>query len=162
VLHIAYISLGSNVGDRLGNVQDAIARMGELGEVVRVSSWYETEPVEFTEQPWFLNGVVDLRTELAARALMQELLKIERAMGRERNRPKGPRNIDLDLLLIDNDIVNTPDLTVPHPSMHERRFVLAPLAEIAPNAKHPILHATALQLLESLPAGDEVRRVEEP
>jgi 2-amino-4-hydroxy-6-hydroxymethyldihydropteridine diphosphokinase len=89
-------------------------------------------------------------------------LKIERAMGRERNRPKGPRNIDLDLLLFDNDIVNTSDLTLPHPSMHERRFVLAPLAEIAPNVMHPILQMTALQLLESLPAGAEVRRVEEP
>jgi len=162
VLHTAYISLGSNVGDRLGNLQDAIARMGELGDVSRVSSWYETEPVEFTEQPWFLNGVAELRTEMTASALMQGLLKIERAMGRERNRPKGPRNIDLDLLLFDNDIVNTSELTLPHPSMHERRFVLAPLAEIAPNAIHPILQETALQLLESLPMGSEVRRVDKP
>jgi len=135
--------------------------MRELGEVTRESSLYETEPVGFTEQPWFLNGAVELRTELAAAALMRELLGIERAMGRESNRPKGPRNIDLDLLLFDNQIVNATELTVPHPEMHERRFVLAPLAEIAPDAIHPILRKTALELLEALPAAGEVRRIDQ-
>jgi 2-amino-4-hydroxy-6-hydroxymethyldihydropteridine diphosphokinase len=160
--HTAYISLGSNIGDRIANLRDATARLHEAGVVTRTSSWYETEPVEMTEQPWFLNGVVELQTQLAPRALMGTMLKIERAMGRERTQPKGPRIIDLDLLLYDNETVNTPELTVPHPAMHERRFVLTPLVEIAPGAFHPILRKSAFQLLQSLSVGPEVRHYDPP
>lgn len=159
--HIAYVALGSNLGDRIGNLRDAIARLGEYGHVSRVSSWYETEPIGVTDQPWFLNAVVELRTQLEPTALMQALLDIEQAMGRKRVQLKGPRNIDLDLLLYDAETVNSNVLTLPHPAMHERRFVLAPLAEVAPDIVHPVLRKTAFQLLESLSSADEVRRFQE-
>jgi 2-amino-4-hydroxy-6-hydroxymethyldihydropteridine diphosphokinase len=162
VTHRAYISLGSNLGDRVLHLREAIRRLGAVGEVTRVSSFYETEPVEVAEQPWFVNAVVELRTEIAPAALLRALLELERAMGRERKIPKGPRTIDLDLLLYDNDSVNTPELTLPHPALHERRFVLEPLVEIAPGALHPTLQKTAWQLLETLPSGAEVRRMQPP
>jgi 2-amino-4-hydroxy-6-hydroxymethyldihydropteridine diphosphokinase len=157
-MHTAFLSLGSNVGDRLAQLREACERLQDAGEVVRISSYYETEPMEFTAQPWFLNCVVELRTESTPVELMRILLKIERAMGRERNQAKGPRNIDLDLLLYDDETVTTPELTLPHPAMHARRFVLVPLAEIAPGATHPILQKSARQLLASLPEGGEVHR----
>jgi 2-amino-4-hydroxy-6-hydroxymethyldihydropteridine diphosphokinase len=157
--HTAYIALGSNLGDRIANLREAIRRLGELGEVTRVSSWYETEPVEVTEQPWFVNAAVELRTKMAPMEVLRGLLEIESAMGRERIQAKGPRNIDLDLLLLDNEMVNTSELTLPHPALHLRRFVLAPLAEIAPDAMHPTLRKPALTLLEMLPKGATVRRI---
>ncbi len=159
--HRAYLSLGSNLGDRVANLREAISRLREAGTVARVSSLYETEPVEMKEQPWFVNCVVELRTTLPPLVLMRTLLDVEKAMGRERTQPKGPRKIDLDLLLYDDETVNTEELTLPHPAMHERRFVLVPLAEIAPLAIHPESRKTAWQLLEMLPAGDEVRRLDE-
>lgn len=154
--HIAYIALGSNLGDRVGNLRDAIARLTDYGQVSRISSWYETEPIGVTDQPWFVNAVVVLLTEVEPVALMKALLEIEQAMGRKRVLPKGPRNIDLDLLLYDNETVNSEVLTLPHPAMHERRFVLAPLAEISPGVMHPLLRKTAFQLLETLSSPDEV------
>lgn len=159
--HIAYVALGSNLGDRHANLRDAIARLRQYGAVARISSWYETEPIGVTEQPWFVNAVVELRTEFEPIALMQALLAIEHAMGRKRLQPKGPRNIDLDLLLYDDKTVNAEVLTLPHPAMHERRFVLAPLAEIAPGVVHPVLRKTALQLLQMLSSPDEVHLLPE-
>src|SRR5262245_37350395 len=137
--HTAYLSLGSNIGDRVANLHDAIRRLGDFaGEVMQVSSFYETEPVEFTEQPWFVNAVVELQTELAPRALLESVLAVERAMGRERTVPKGPRNIDIDILLFDDIVADEPGLRIPHPALPARRFVLEPLVEIAPDARHPV------------------------
>jgi len=148
---IAYLSLGANLGERERALLEAVRRLGELGEVRKVSSFYETEPVEFTAQPWFLNCVVELETAKSAEELLAGLLAIERMMGRIRMQPKGPRTIDIDLLLCGDQRLDTPGVTVPHPAMHERRFVLAPLAEIAPDALHPVFMRSARDLLAALP-----------
>ena len=155
---IAYLSLGSNVGDRAVQLHDAIARLAAAGRVAAISSFYETEPVEFTDQPWFLNCAVALETRMPPPELMKTLLAIEQAMGRRRTQKKGPRTIDIDILLYGNEIVDSPDLTIPHPAMQERRFVLQPLAEIAPEARHPALKKTVGELLAELPSGQAVRK----
>jgi 2-amino-4-hydroxy-6-hydroxymethyldihydropteridine diphosphokinase len=157
---IVYLSLGSNVGDRAANLRDAITRMGELGEVVAVSSFYETEPVEFTAQPWFLNCAVKVDTEKMPKQLLAAILDIEQQMGRRRRREqkKGPRTIDIDILLFGNSVIETKGLTVPHPAMHERRFVLEPLAEVAGEVRHPVFKKTIRELRDALPAGQAVRR----
>ena len=156
---LAYLSLGSNVGDRAGNLRGAIARLAEVGCVRAVSSFYETEPVEFTAQPWFLNCAVALETARMPKQLLHALLQLELEMGRRRTQDKGPRTIDLDILLFGNAIVNTPGLTIPHPALPERRFVLEPLAEIAPQAIHPILKKTIRELRDTLLPGPIVRKV---
>lgn len=124
------------------------------------SSTYETEPVELERQPWFLNCVVGLDTALSPSALLQGLLKIEREMGRVRWQEKGPRTIDIDILLYGNVVVNEAGLKIPHPAMTRRRFVLEPLAEIAGEATHPVLNKGVQELLAALPAGQVVRRVQ--
>lgn len=154
----AYLSLGSNVGDRTANLNTAISRLGGLGKVVAVSSFYETEPVELTAQPWFLNCALQLDTEKTPRQLLEGILAIEQEMGRRREQKKGPRNIDIDILLFGGATIETPGLTIPHPAMHERRFVLEPLAEIAPEARHPVLKKTVRELRDALPPGQTVRR----
>src|SRR5579862_794370 len=154
----AYLSLGSNLGSREAQLRTAIKHLKSLGLVV-VSSFYETEPVEVTDQPWFLNCAIALQTTKGPSELMSELLNLERTMGRLRTHPKGPRTIDIDLLLFDDLIIDTPELTVPHPAMQERRFVLEPLAEIAPDARHPMLKKTVRELLRDLPEGQIVRKV---
>ena len=155
---IAYLSLGSNLGDREANLREAIRRLGELGTVTKVSSFYETEPVEFTEQPWFVNCAVELDINLSARELLSEMLAIEHAMGRERIQPKGPRLIDLDILLYGDAEFHEHGMTIPHPAMHQRRFVLEPLAEIAPEAWHPVRHKTVSHMLAELPEESIVRK----
>jgi len=157
---LAYLSLGSNIGDREQFLRQAIARLEILGRVTSVSSFYETEPVEFTEQAWFLNCVVALEVELAPAELMSQLLGIERELGRRRLQKKGPRTIDIDILLFGEHVLRARDLTIPHPAMHQRRFVLEPLAEIAPETMHPLLKKMARELLEELPPGQSVRRIE--
>jgi 2-amino-4-hydroxy-6-hydroxymethyldihydropteridine diphosphokinase len=160
VLHTVYLSLGSNLGDREANLREAIARLGELGAVKKTSSFYETEPVEFTEQPWFINCAVELETTLTPRELLKDMLAIEQAMGRERVQPKGPRLIDLDILLFDDKVTHEPGLTIPHPAMHERRFVLEPLAEIAPEVRHPRSKKKIFEMFSELPKGSaQVRRI---
>ena len=148
--NVAYLSLGSNLGDREANLRDAIARLGPLGTVTAVSSFYETEPVDFLDQPWFLNCVALLETDLLPKTLLQRLLEIERSLGRERLQPKGPRLIDIDILLCGDKIIHEPGLTIPHPALHQRRFVLEPLAQIAPGVVHPILKKSAQELLTGL------------
>lgn len=125
---------------------------------MRQSSLYETEPVDFLDQDWFLNSVAEIETELGAEELMRLLLAVERSMGRERRIPKGPRSIDIDVLLYGDDIVRSPELKIPHPRMTERRFVLAPLAEIAPDVRHPVFQKTIAELLALTPDQSEVRR----
>jgi 2-amino-4-hydroxy-6-hydroxymethyldihydropteridine diphosphokinase len=155
---IAYLSLGSNVGDRAGQLHDAIARLVAAGRVVATSSFYETEPVEFTDQPWFLNCAVALETRISPPELMKTVLGIEQEMGRRRTQKKGPRTIDIDILLYGDEVVDSPEVKIPHPAMQDRRFVLQPLAEIAPEARHPALKKTMGELLAELPGGQAVRK----
>lgn len=156
-----YLSLGSNVGDRAANLHTAMKRLRELGDVAVVSALYEAEPVELEQQPWFLNCAVALDTALSPAALLQSLLTIEREMGRVRWKEKGPRTIDMDILLFSDYVLDEPGLKVPHPAMARRRFVLEPLAEIAGAAIHPVLNKAVSELLLGLPSGQVVRRVQE-
>jgi 2-amino-4-hydroxy-6-hydroxymethyldihydropteridine diphosphokinase len=158
--HLVYLSLGSNIGDRESHLRDAIARLENQGRIQSIASFYETEPVEFTDQARFLNCALALETEEAPEQLMESVLHIEQEMGRERQQNKGPRTIDIDILLFSDTIIDSPKLTIPHPAMHERRFVLQPLAEIAPEVRHPVLKKTIRELLGALPAGQAVEKVQ--
>ena len=156
---IVYLSLGSNLGDRAENLRTAIARLAGLGEVVTVSSFYETEPVELTAQPWFLNCALKLDTEKMPRQMIAWILALEKGMGRQRKQKNGPRTIDIDIVFFGGSIVKLPSLTVPHPKMHERRFVLEPLTEIAAEARHPVFKRTVKELRDALPPGQAVRKI---
>jgi 2-amino-4-hydroxy-6-hydroxymethyldihydropteridine diphosphokinase len=158
-MKIIYLSLGSNVGDREANLRAAIGALEGAGVRVRqVSSLYETEPVDFLEQPWFLNCVVEGETRLKALELLRALREIEARMGSNKLIAKGPRLIDMDILLYGEETIDTPELQVPHPRMTKRRFVLAPLAEIAPELQHPSWSKTARDLLALTQDRSAVRR----
>ena len=155
----AYIALGSNLGDRADTLSSSVSHMSNLGRVMVQSSLYETEPVGYHHQPAFLNAVVALETQLEPLPLLRGLLAIERELGRDRSRGplKGPRTLDLDLLLVGDWIVADEGLTLPHPELDQRRFVLAPLAEIAPEFRHPEGMQTMAELLALLPDEGENR-----
>jgi 2-amino-4-hydroxy-6-hydroxymethyldihydropteridine diphosphokinase len=153
----AYLSLGSNLGDRELNLRRAIELLeSEELRITRRSSVYETEPRDLRNQPWFLNAVVEVETSLFPLQLLHRVLKIEKEMGRRRKVSKGPRNIDIDILLFGSFVIFTSQLSVPHPRIEERRFVLEPLAELAPDLRHPVHRKTMRELLAAT-AGQIVR-----
>lgn len=155
-----YLSLGSNIGDREGNLRAAIVALADAKvRVKRASSLYETEPVDFREQPWFLNCVVQGETELPALDLLRALRGIETRLGSKKLVPKGPRLVDIDILLYGDETIDTPELQVPHSRMLQRRFVLVPLAEIAPRLKHPAWTKTVAELAVETADRSEVRKL---
>lgn len=160
----AYIGFGSNISDRLDYITQALQLLLETDNVslIQISSLYETEPVGYEEQDWFLNGVVAIETDLPVHGLLTLLKETEREVGRQHRIRWGPREVDLDLLIYDQCRINTPDLIVPHPEMHQRSFVLVPFAEIAPGALHPILQQNIQTLLTNLNDEKAVKLVAPP
>jgi len=155
-----YLSLGANLGDRDANLQAAITALPEAGvKVRRISSVYETEPVDYIDQPWFLNCVVEGETELEALPLLGRLREIETRMGSKKEFAKGPRLLDIDILLYGGETIDTPDLHVPHPRMLQRKFVLMPLAEIAPELKHPSWISNVKELLRVAPDKSQIKKL---
>jgi 2-amino-4-hydroxy-6-hydroxymethyldihydropteridine diphosphokinase len=157
-LKLVYIALGSNLGDRAENLRQAREQITAPDlRVLRASSIYETAPRDVTDQPWFLNQVIECETELFPRQLLERLQKIERAIGRKRRIAKGPREIDLDILLFGDAVMKAPELEVPHPRLPERRFVLEPLAELVPEKRHPGTRRTMREMLAGV-ANQVVRK----
>ena len=154
-----YLSLGSNRGDRMANLQRAMEELGKAGvRVQRVSSFYKTEPVDFGPQAWFLNCAVEAFTDLMPRQLLRAVKSVEWTLGRRPGVSKGPRTIDIDILLYENVVVRTVDLTIPHERMSERRFVLIPLRELASAVRHPVSKRTVSEILEETPDRSQVVR----
>src|SRR5579871_2514935 len=149
----AYLGLGSNMGKREQNVESALAKLAAPDlQIKRVSSVYESEPVGFTAQRWFLNLAAEIETELFPMQLLSRIGRVERALGRVRTVKNGPRTLDIDILLYGKAVVRSAQLEIPHPRMAERRFVLAPLAELAPELRHPVTHQSIRAMLEAAPA----------
>ena len=155
-----YLGLGSNVGDREQMLQAAVTALHRRDlRIGRLSSVYETEPMEVRGQPWFLNLVAEAQTDLFPRQLLARVNRIEQSLGRRRLTPKGPRTIDIDILLYGNFVVRTGALTIPHQRLAERRFVLAPLAELAPDLRHPVSRRTVREMLGAV-SGQVARKVD--
>jgi len=151
-LKTTYLSLGSNIGDRDANLRAAIERLAAPGlRVLRVSPVYETEPVDYTDQRWFLNLVIEAETSLFPLQLLARTQKVERVLGRVRTVPKGPRTIDIDILLYGTAVMRGGKLEIPHPRMAGRRFVLVPLHDLAPGLRHPVSRTTVAELLRAAP-----------
>ena len=146
--HVVYLALGANLGDRLANLKQAIAALTPQMEVKAKSQVYETPPWGFEDQPKFLNQVIKAKTYLDPEPLLKHLKRLEVALGRKESFPNGPRLIDMDILFYDDLVVNKPSLVIPHPRLHERGFVLLPLAEIAPNLVHPIIQKSVREMAE--------------
>lgn len=143
-----YLSLGSNVGERGLNIDHALSRLADAGvRITRLSSLYRTEPVDAPPQQWFINCAVEAETALMPKQLLRVIREIEHELGRKRTVARGPRTIDIDILLYGGSLISTGELEIPHPRMAERRFVLVPLAEIAPAVRHPVFHRSAEELL---------------
>ena len=156
IVMTVYIALGSNLGDKKKNLQEALRLLQKKGiQVVAVSDFITTQPYGVTDQPAFLNAAAEIKTEKSPVGLLHILLQTEQEMGRRRIRRWGERNIDLDLLLYEDRIIDLPELKVPHPDMQNRDFVLRPLAQVAPEAVHPVLHKTIRELWEELAAGSK-------
>ena len=156
---VTYLGLGSNVGDRESQIRHALTALRRDGvHVRRTASLYLTEPRDLLDQPWFVNTVAEADTALEPHALLQTCLSIEREAGRVRTILKGPRPIDIDILLYESEVIDTPQLVVPHPRYTERRFVLVPLAELQPDLKDPVRNLTLRQLLEICPDSGRVDR----
>lgn len=156
-----YLSLGSNIGDREANLRAGIAALAGAGvRMTCLSGFYETEPVDYLEQAWFVNCVVEGMTEMAPVELLRKLREIEMRLGSKKVVAKGPRKLDMDILLYGAEVIDTAELQLPHPRMHLRRFVLAPLVEIAAGVVHPKLGMTAAQLLERTEDQSQVRRMD--
>ena len=152
-----YLSLGSNLGDPVAHLKRALAELSEAGiRVVRVSPFYRTEPVDYRPQPWFVNGVAEIQTELLPLRLLSALQKIELKLGRRRTFLKGPRPIDLDILFYDNAVIRSATLTVPHERLAERKFVLVPLCDLAPELRHPVTRRTVVEMLSETPDRSQV------
>lgn len=156
-----FLSLGSNLGDRAWNLRRALDELSAAGmEVVGVSPVYQTEPVDFRPQPWFLNCVAEIRTDLLPLRLLSVLQKIERKLGRRNVVPKGPRTIDLDILFYDNAVIRSATLVIPHPRIEARKFVLIPLGDLAPGLRHPLTRRTVAEMLSETPDRNRVLRCE--
>ncbi len=155
-----FLSLGSNLGRLRANLGKAARSLGRSGvAIVRASSVYRTEPVDRADQPWFLNQVLEVRAAIDPPSLLRLILSIEFEMGRVRTEPKGPRTIDIDILLAGNLVIETAALTIPHPRMTERKFVLVPLVEIAPEVVHPVRKLSVQELLRVCRDGSAVVKI---
>jgi 2-amino-4-hydroxy-6-hydroxymethyldihydropteridine diphosphokinase len=155
----AYLSLGSNLGDRAARLRAAVEELQAAGRLLAVSAFYETQPVDVPDQPWFLNCVAAIETAKSPREILSLALNIEAGMGRIRMREKGPRTIDIDIVLFGNWVIDESGLKIPHPALLQRRFVLEPLVEIAPEARHPVSGQSAREMLAALPEGARVRKL---
>lgn len=158
-----FLSLGSNLGDRAGYIRKALDELASEGiEVRRVSSFYRTEPVDYKQQPWFINCVAEVATQLLPLQLLSAVQRVERSLGRRRSLNKGPRKIDIDILLYENVVVHSAALNIPHPSMAERRFVLVPLRELDAGLRHPITERTVTEMLSETADTSQVIRIDLP
>jgi 2-amino-4-hydroxy-6-hydroxymethyldihydropteridine diphosphokinase len=155
-----YLSLGSNLGDRVARIEQAVRKLAEAGvEIRRISSFYRTEPVDYRPQPWFVNCAAEATTELLPLRLLSALQAVECSLGRRPGIPKGPRAIDIDILLYENAVVRSARLTIPHPRMAERRFVLVPLRELDPGLRDPVSQRTVAEMLRETADKSQVAKI---
>lgn len=158
-----YLSLGSNLGDRCANIQHVLARLAAQGvKTIRVSSLYKTEPVGYKAQPWFLNCVAEVETDLMPLQLLRRCRAVERELGRRPGPRGGSRLIDVDILLYESAVVRSAEVTIPHPRMAERRFVLVPLGELAAQLRHPVTQQTVADMLHETPDQSQVVKLRVP